>query len=165
MGRYLSIGGQQTAAVIAAAIFVTFAISASDYFLTLGNLENVARQISLDAPLVFGQTIVLIDFDVKESFGHEAGNSGKWVVHPVIKATNVTFGGNVVARFQLGTGVTLPAIGGQPITLGAFTASLTPVAGGRHWSLSLSPVRGVRWVYVQYVGGSSPGKPVFTRVR
>jgi hypothetical protein len=77
-----------------------------------------------------GQTIVMIDFDVKESFGHEAGNSGKFVMHPVVKATNVTFGGNVVAQLQLGTGVTLPALGGQTITLGAFSAVLTPVGGG-----------------------------------
>src|SRR5690606_24595367 len=26
---------------------------------------------------------VLIDFNVAESFGHQAGNSGKWVMHPV----------------------------------------------------------------------------------
>ena len=76
-----------------------------------------------------GQTIVMIDFDVKDSFGHQAGNSGRWILHPVIKATNVTFGGNVVAQLQLGTGVTLPAIGGQTITLGSFTAQLTPVGG------------------------------------
>jgi hypothetical protein len=77
-----------------------------------------------------GQTIVMIDFDVKESFGHEAGKSGKWILHPTIKASNVTFGGNVVARLQLGSGVTLPAIGGQPVTLAAFSARLTPVGGG-----------------------------------
>jgi len=33
-----------------------------------------------------GQQNVLIDFDVAQSFGHQAGNSGKWVMHPVIKA-------------------------------------------------------------------------------
>jgi len=27
---------------------------------------------------------LLVDFDVSQSFGHEAGNSGKWVMHPVI---------------------------------------------------------------------------------
>ena len=38
MKRLLSIGEQQTAAVIAVALFVTFAITTSEYFLTLGNL-------------------------------------------------------------------------------------------------------------------------------
>jgi hypothetical protein len=32
------------------------------------------------------QTLV-VDFDVAESFGHEAGQSGKWVMHPSLKAT------------------------------------------------------------------------------
>jgi hypothetical protein len=77
-----------------------------------------------------GQTIVMIDFDVKESFGHEAGKSGRWILQPSIKATNVTFGGNVLAQLQLGTDVTLPTIGDQAITLASFTAELTPVGGG-----------------------------------
>ena len=76
------------------------------------------------------ETIVMIDFDAQNSFGHQAGNSGKWVMHPVIKATNVTFGGNLVAQLQLGNGVTLPQLNGQTITLGAFQAVLTPVGGG-----------------------------------
>ena len=41
----------------------------NEYFLTLGNLENVTRQISLDAPLVFGQTIVLIAGGIDISVG------------------------------------------------------------------------------------------------
>lgn len=77
-----------------------------------------------------GETIVMLDFDVAESFGHQAGNSGRWIMHPVIKATDVTFGGFVMARLQLGQGVVLPELGGQPLTLGAFKALLTPAAGG-----------------------------------
>ena len=62
--------------MIAVAIFVTFAITASEYFLTLGNLENVARQISLDAPLVFGQAIVLIAGGIDISVGADDGDGG-----------------------------------------------------------------------------------------
>jgi len=29
---------------------------------------------------------LVVDFDVGESFGHEAGQSGKWVMHPSLKA-------------------------------------------------------------------------------
>jgi hypothetical protein len=36
------------------------------------------------------QRILLVDFDVSKSFGHQAGNSGKWVMHPVITATDMT---------------------------------------------------------------------------
>jgi hypothetical protein len=31
--------------------------------------------------------VILVDFDAAQSFGHAAGNSGKWVMHPVIIAT------------------------------------------------------------------------------
>jgi hypothetical protein len=76
-----------------------------------------------------GEVIVLIDFDVAQSFGHAGGQSGKWVMHPVIEATDVTFGGHVLARLQLDTSVVLPQIGGQTITLASVTARLTPAAG------------------------------------
>lgn len=33
--------------------------------------------------------VVLVDFDAAQSFGHQAGNSGKWVMHPVIVASEV----------------------------------------------------------------------------
>jgi ribose transport system permease protein len=69
MNRLLSFGGQRTAALIAAAIFITFAFSANQYFLTSGNAENVARQVSLDAPLVFGQALVLIAGGIDISVG------------------------------------------------------------------------------------------------
>lgn len=85
-----------------------------------------------------GETIVALDFDAQQSLGHQAGNSGKWVMHPVVKATNVTFGGNVVARLQLGSGVTLPQLNGQPITLGAFRAVLTPIGGGTPDTVALT---------------------------
>lgn len=36
--------------------------------------------------------VLLVDFDVAESFGHEAGGSGQWVMHPVITATDFQVG-------------------------------------------------------------------------
>lgn len=76
------------------------------------------------------EVIVLIDFDVEESFGHQAGRSGRWIMHPVVHATNVTFGGHVLAQLQLGEGITIPDLDGQPVTLAAFTAQVTPAGGG-----------------------------------
>jgi ribose transport system permease protein len=61
--------GQRTAAILAASIFVTFALTAGRTFLLTENLENVARQVSLDAPVVFGQTIVLIAGGIDISVG------------------------------------------------------------------------------------------------
>jgi hypothetical protein len=102
------------------------------------------------------ETIVLIDFDVQESFGHEAGNSGKWVLHPVIRATDVTFGGHVLAELQLGSGVVLPQLGGQDITLAAFTARLTPADGGAARNLTLADTDGDD-VFEAMFKGIAPG--------
>lgn len=66
----------------------------------------------------------LVDFDVSQSFGHLAGNSGKWVLHPVVTGGVVTTSGTIVATLKLGTGVTLPLVGGNTVTLGAFKATL-----------------------------------------
>lgn len=75
-------------------------------------------------------TIVMIDFDVEESFGHEAGKSGRWIMHPVIRATDVTYGGHVLAQLQLGDGVVLPELAGALLTLADFPVQLVPVGGG-----------------------------------
>jgi hypothetical protein len=45
-------------------------------------------KLSGDALVLSGDsTVLLVDFDVAESFGHEAGGSGQWVMHPVLTAT------------------------------------------------------------------------------
>jgi hypothetical protein len=36
-----------------------------------------------------GSVAMVLDFDVAQSFGHKAGKSGKWVMHPVIHGTLV----------------------------------------------------------------------------
>lgn len=36
-----------------------------------------------------GAAAMVLDFDVPQSFGHKAGNSGKWIMHPVIHGTLV----------------------------------------------------------------------------
>jgi hypothetical protein len=40
-----------------------------------------------DVELEEGAAGMVLDFDVAQSFGHKAGNSGKWVMHPVIHGT------------------------------------------------------------------------------
>lgn len=35
-----------------------------------------------------GESALVLDFDVSQSFGHQAGNSGKWVMRPVIHSTH-----------------------------------------------------------------------------
>ena len=69
MYRIWKIIERQTAAVLAVAIFLTFALTAGRTFLLAENLENIARQVSLDAPTVFGQIIVLIAGGIDVSVG------------------------------------------------------------------------------------------------
>jgi hypothetical protein len=69
--------------------------------------------------------VLLVDFDVAQSFGHEAGNSGSWVMHPVVKADDLLLSGNVVAT--LGRVASLAAL--DPLPLGSFTATLTNAGG------------------------------------
>jgi hypothetical protein len=71
-------------------------------------------------------TGLVVDFDVAGSFGHAAGNSGAWVMHPVVKATRVEQTGSVAVTLAKGGEFTLPEGAG----LDAFSATLTPAAGG-----------------------------------
>ncbi|MDY7231040.1 DUF4382 domain-containing protein [Hyalangium rubrum] len=71
------------------------------------------------------QKVILVDFDVAQSFGRQAGGSGRWVMSPVIKAAEITFSGTVTVTLTAGAGVTLPSQDGQQITLGQFKATLT----------------------------------------
>lgn len=70
--------------------------------------------------------VVLIDFDVAQSFGHDAGQSGAWVMHPVLRATATTVRlGTIKGNVTLGTGVALPACGEQAGTLALFRPTAT----------------------------------------
>lgn len=64
--------------------------------------------------------ILVVDFDVAQSFGKQAGKSGAWVMHPVLHATDVEFSGGVAGTVALADGVTLPACGGATPDLTAF---------------------------------------------
>ena len=79
-----------------------------------------------------GAKIVLVDFDVGQSFGQLAGGSGMWVMHPVMTATELELSGTVNVTLALAPGVTLPA--GASLT--QFSAVLTN-AGGTSKTLPL----------------------------
>lgn len=69
--------------------------------------------------------VLLIDFDVSQSFGHLAGNSGKWVMHPVVRATDFVFAARITVDVTLAEGVTLPGT----TTLGNYSVVLTRDTG------------------------------------
>jgi hypothetical protein len=93
-----------------------------------------------------GSAALVLDFDVAQSFGHKAGNSGKWVMKPVILGTLVEdengdgsvlddlgFVGSITGTVVLGTDVTIPDCpAGSPNTVQAFipTATLNGLLDG-----------------------------------
>lgn len=56
---------------------------------------------------VDGTTGILVDFDVAKSFGKEAGNSGRWVMSPSLKATDYRLAGSIAVTVQTAAGVNL----------------------------------------------------------
>ncbi|GHG96245.1 DUF4382 domain-containing protein [Comamonas sp. JC664] len=79
------------------------------------------------------QKVLLVDFDVGQSFGREAGNSGRWVMSPVIKAADVTASGSIRVTADTASSVVLPVVDGRQVTLGDFQVVMTNDAGSREW--------------------------------
>jgi len=84
-----------------------------------------------------GETTLLVDFDLAQSFGHAAGQSGKWVMHPVIRAVDLDQAGTIEVKLSLGAGVTLPVLGGVRVTLDHFKARLSREGDGDAVELAL----------------------------
>lgn len=84
------------------------------------------------------QRILLVDFDVAESFGPGvAGASGMWVMNPVIRASDLDLTAGLAVAVSLADTVTLPEIDGEQVTLGDFEASLADADGNDEGSLTL----------------------------
>ena len=71
-----------------------------------------------------GQKIILVDFNVAQSFGRQAGASGQWVMSPVIKGGEIQATGQANVALSLGAGVTLPVVNAHQVTLADFSATL-----------------------------------------
>lgn len=96
----------------------------ADGRLQMPSFAQSGLKISLpeDAGVVEGgQNIVLIDFDVADSFGKQAGQSGKWVMRPSIKATDLQVTGSASVDIALADTVTLPS---DTLSLADFSAAL-----------------------------------------
>jgi hypothetical protein len=72
-----------------------------------------------------GDQAILLDFDVSQSFGHQAGNSGRWVMQPVIHGAEVSMTGGIVVTLDAGE-VELP----EEMTLEDFGATVYPADPG-----------------------------------
>jgi hypothetical protein len=72
--------------------------------------------------------IVLVDFDVAQSFGKEAGGSGRWVMSPVVKGGDITVSGSALVTLRPGEAVDLPQTTAAA-SLDAFVVVLTNAEG------------------------------------
>jgi hypothetical protein len=94
--------------------------------LQMPSFGSSGLKVQFDGPVEIAgtETALVVDFDVAQSFGHAAGQSNKWVMHPVVKGATLAEAGSVNATLVLGTGVTLPNIGSDAVTLANFKAKL-----------------------------------------
>lgn len=84
-----------------------------------------------------GQQIVVVDFDVSQSFGRLAGRSEMWVMHPVLNGTEFTVTGSIEGAVALGSGVSLPlSCGGSDLDAAGVLGIFVPQAtdGSMTWS-------------------------------
>lgn len=93
--------------------------------LQMPSLAASGLKVSFDSDLVVdGETTLLVDFDVSQSFGQQAGQSGLWVMHPVITGATLEAAATVTATLTLASGVALPPVSGTTLSLSAFRAVL-----------------------------------------
>ncbi len=76
------------------------------------------------------QKILLVDFDVSRSFGHAAGND-RWVMHPVVEATEFVATGTLDLTVSRADTVEFPQINGTRISLADYRAVLSTALGTR----------------------------------
>ncbi len=76
-----------------------------------------------------GSTMDLVgDFDLHGSFGHAAGNSGMWVMSPVVRVVTTNSLATLTVNVSLGSGVTLPT----GVALSGFSVQVTDAEGNTH---------------------------------
>lgn len=100
-------------------------ITPGDLQLPSFDQTGIKVQLPNDVLTVSGEQTLLVDFDVLESFGHQAGNSGKWVMHPVIRAEDMSLSGTITVELTLGAEMSLPTdVFPNPTLADYFQASL-----------------------------------------
>jgi ribose transport system permease protein len=108
--RFFDISSGNVALLISAAIFVALALTTGQTFLTPGNLENVMRQVSLDAPVVFGETIVLIAGGIDLSVG------ATMAMAAILAIGFQSWGATLATVVALGFGLSIGAMNGFLVT-------------------------------------------------
>jgi hypothetical protein len=102
--------------------------------LHMPSLGTSGLKVNFDDPLTLedGEQTLLVDFDVSQSFGHEAGNSGRWIMHPVVKGASATQAATVTVSVNVASGLTLPTtfpLSAFKVKVGAEEIALTDTNG------------------------------------
>lgn len=98
---------------------------AADGLLNMPSFAETGAKVNLNGlEVTGGQQILLLDFDVSDSFGQEAGGSGMWVMQPVIHASEIELTSGIDVTLSAGD-VTLPS----GYELGQFSATMLPAEG------------------------------------
>lgn len=93
--------------------------------LRMPSMQQSGVKVLLDGLQVTGgQHVLLLDFDVEDSFGHAAGQSGAWVMTPVIHTSDITLTGGVEVTLDTGE-VSLP----DGVGLADFSVTMLPADG------------------------------------
>lgn len=110
--------------------------------------QSGLKVILPDGFTVGSDSVLVVDFDVSQSFGHEAGGSGAWVMHPVVKATEPQATGSIDVSLALAPEAILPT--GYALT--DFQVVLTPVGGtDKPPVVLIDPGTGVAGATFQYL--------------
>jgi len=143
--RLASLLGRRTALLIACAILLTFGLLEGELFLGARNLENITRQVSLDAPIVFGQLVVLVAGGIDISVGSTMAMSAALAIGLQPYGTGVAILGALL--FGLGVGV----VNGLLVTRGKIVPFVATLG-------TMSVVRGLLLTYTgqQPMSGSDP---------
>jgi ribose transport system permease protein len=152
--RYLA---KQTILVILAAVILIFVIVNAELFLSGQNIHNVARQISFDAIIAFGEVIVLIAGGIDLSIGSVLALSA------ALTMGLQPYGVGVAVGAALLMGITVGAVNGLLVTKGKIVpfivtlGSMTVVYGVMLTYTKQQPIPGqVEWFTVFGNGSIGP---------
>lgn len=146
MKRLTHILERRSAALLVFGLVIAFGTSRTGTFLTGSNFENIARQISLDAPMVFGQAVVLIAGGIDISVGSTMAMAAALSIGLQPYGTSIAV--FTALAFGLGVGV----LNGLLVTRGKIVAFVATLG-------TMSVVRGLLLTYTgqQSLSGRDPG--------
>ena len=125
MQRLIGLLEKRSAVILLLGLVIAFSSSDSGAFLTGSNFQNIARQVSLDAPMVFGQAVVLIAGGIDISVGATMAMSAALAIglqpHGTLTAVSSALGFGLLLGLVNGLLVTRGKIVPFVATLGAMS--------------------------------------------